>query len=68
MPFLPSQKHACTIGNRDLDSNVFIVSERPETIFWSFSRLRNVESTSSMKNIIILISSKLSRRGADNRC
>ena len=30
--------------------------------------LRNVESTSSMENIITLIVDKPSRRGAENRC
>ena len=47
-------------------SNVFIVSKRPEAIFFTFNHLRNLESTCSMKNIITLIFDKSSRRGADN--
>ena len=34
----------------------------------SLNHLRNVESTSSMANIMILIIDKPSRRGANNRC
>ena len=48
-------------------SKVFIVSERPEALFMTFTHLRNVESTSSIENIMILIFDKPSRRGADNR-
>ena len=33
-----------------------------------FNHLRNVESTKSKENIMILIFDKASRRGADNRC
>ena len=49
-------------------SKVFIVSKRPDALFITFNHLRNVESTSSMENIMILIFDKPSRRGADNRC
>ena len=49
-------------------SKVFLVSNRPETLFITFNHLRNVESTKSKENIMILIFDKASRRGADNRC
>ena len=48
-------------------SKVFIVSKRPEALFMTFTHLRNVESTSSIENIMILIFYKPSRMGADNR-
>ena len=34
-------------------SKVFIVSKRPEALFMTFTHLRNVESTSSIENIMI---------------
>ena len=49
-------------------SKVFIVSKRPKALFINFNHLRNVESTRSKENIMILIFDKPSRRGADNRC
>ena len=49
-------------------SKVFIESKRPEALFMTFTHLRNVESTSSIENMMVLIFDKPSRRGADNRC
>ena len=47
-------------------NKVFIGSKRPEALFITFNCLRNVESTNSMENIMILVFDKASRRGADN--
>ena len=49
-------------------SKVVIESKRPEALFMTFTHLRNVERTSSIENIMVLIFDKPSRRGADNRC
>ena len=45
-----------------------MILEIPDTIFWTFNELKNVKSTSSMQNILIMIFDTHSRRGADNRC
>ena len=48
--------------------DLFIVSKRPEALIINCNHLRNVESTKSKENFMILIFDKASRRGADNRC
>ena len=64
----PHSKYDCMVRNMDMEKQCrFIILEIPKTIFWTFNKLKNVKSTSSMQNILILIFAKHSTRGADNR-
>ena len=68
MPFFATQNMFSQYKIWARISKVFKASKRPEALFITFNHLRNVESTKSKENIMILIFEKASRRGADNRC
>ena len=60
-------KYDFIVNNMDYNKQSIYSIKKTGSPIYHFQPFRNVETTSSMENIMILIFNKPSRRGADNR-